>query len=360
MTRVFVIAEAGINHNGDFGMAQELVLAAAQVGADAVKFQSFLPEKLVKESTPKVEYQIGHSGGDTQFEMLGQLQLSREEHHALSQLAEDQGIHFLSTPFDLESLEFLTYSVGVRRIKISSGDLTNLPLLHAAGRTGRPLILSTGMATMREVDLALGAIAHARLGNSGAEVDPPGPEGFTRALSQATAESMLGDVALLQCTSEYPAPDYLMNLRAMQTLADRYVLEVGLSDHSIGIHTSIAAVALGARVLEKHLTLDARLVGPDHRASLDIEGFRDLMLSIRSVEKALGTGVKSPSLREVQNAKLVRRGLYAARNLYPGHLVTEGDIAILRPENGVSPSRYWEFVGQQVASPVSQGEDMRL
>ncbi len=360
MTGVFVVAEAGVNHNGSLSVAQELVEAAAEVGADAVKFQTFTPEKLVHQKADKADYQVGHSKGATQFEMLKHLQLSQEDHRVLHSLAAGLDIEFMSTPFDLESLAFLANDVGVKRIKISSGDLTNLPLLHAAGQTGLPVILSTGMANMDEVRLGVGAVAHGRATRTGNVVDPPGLEAFQGVLSREELPVLLDGVTLLQCTSEYPAPDHETNLLAMQVLADTFSLPGGLSDHSLGTHLSIAAVALGARVIEKHLTTDTQADGPDHRASLDVEAFSELVSSIRSVERALGSGMKSPSQQELKTAKLVRRGLYATHDLNVGDVVTESDIAILRPENGLAPSRYWEIVGSKLANAVERGGDLRL
>ena len=358
MTHVFVIAEIGVNHNGNLSLARELVEAAAEVGADAVKFQTFTPEKLVHQAAPKADYQVGHSKGATQFEMLKSLELSKKNHHVLSGLAAALGIEFMSTPFDLESLAFLDDGVGVRRLKISSGDLTNLPLLHAAGQTGLSLILSTGMATMDEVGIGVGAVAHGRATCTRNVEDPPGLEAFQEVLTRKDLPSLLEGVTLLQCTSEYPAQDHETNLLAMHALADRFSLPVGLSDHSLGGHLSIAAVALGARVIEKHLTLDTHADGPDHRASLDAEAFSELVSSIRSVESALGSGIKSPSQQELKTAKLVRRGLYASRNLNVGDVLTESDIAVLRPENGMAPGRYWELLGSKVTTAIERGEDL--
>ncbi len=355
MTFVFVVAEAGVNHNGSLTRAQELVKAAAQVGADAVKFQTFAAERLVKRTAAKADYQIGHSSGTTQFEMLKNLELSTEDHFVLSKLASDLGIEFMSTPFDSENLTLLVDAIGVQRIKISSGDLTNLPLLHTAGQTGLPLILSTGMATLEEIRLSLGAVAHGRGICRTNQSGPPSLDAFEGALTAEESTSLLCDVTLMQCTTEYPAKDHETNLLAMRTLADTFSLPVGLSDHSLGSHLSVAAVALGACVVEKHLTLDTEAQGPDHRASLDVDAFTDLVSSIRSVERALGSGIKSPSQSELKNAALVRRGLYAARDLNPGDVVDETDIAILRPENGVPPSHYWQIIGSTIRTSIERG-----
>lgn len=358
MTAVFVIAEAGVNHNGSLTRAKELVKAAAQVGADAVKFQTFAAEKLVKPTAAKADYQIGHSTGTTQFEMLKDLELSSEDHCVLSKLASDLGIEFMSTPFDLESLTFLVDAIGVKRIKISSGDLTNLPLLHAAGRTGLPLLISTGMATIEEIRLGLGATAHGRETCGSNQITRPSLDAFEGVLTAEESTTLLCDVTLLQCTTEYPAKDHETNLLAMRTLADEFSLRVGLSDHSLGSHLSVAAVALGACVIEKHLTLDTGAPGPDHRASLNIDTFTELVSSIRSVERALGSGLKSPSQTELKNANLVRRGLYAARDLNPGDVVDESDIAILRPANGVPPSHYWKIIGSTIRTSIERGGDL--
>ena len=357
MTGVFIIAEAGVNHNGSLRLARELVEAAAEVGADAVKFQTFTAEKVVHQKAAKADYQVGHSKGTTQFEMLKHLELSQEDHHVLSKLAAELGIEFMSTPFDIESLTFLAKDIGVTRIKISSGDLTNLPLLHAAGRSGLPLILSTGMANMDEVTIGVGTVAHGRATRTRNAEDPSGPEAFEEVMSRKELPELLDGVTLLQCTSEYPAPDHETNLLAMQVLAEMFSLPVGLSDHSLGGHLSIAAVALGARVIEKHLTIDTQSDGPDHKASLDVGAFSELVSSVRSVERALGSATKSPSQQELRTAKLVRRGLYAARDLNVGDVVTESDIAILRPENGIALARYWEMVGSRVTNAIKRGDD---
>ena len=355
MSDVFVIAEAGVNHDGDLMLAKELVEAAAQAGANAVKFQTFVSEQLVHPVAAKANYQVGYSRGETQLEMLRNLELARESHYELRDLAELRGVEFMSTPFDLESLDFLANDVGVRRVKISSGDLTNLPLLHFAGQTGLPVILSTGMGTVDDVRCGVGAVAHGRLVSAGDKAWQPGPAAFNEVLATRESASLLHDVTLLQCTSEYPAPDFEANLLAMRALADEFSLQVGFSDHSLGIHLSVAAVALGASVVEKHLTLDTRAAGPDHRASLDVATFTEMIEAIRSVERAMGSPRKVPSSQETENARLARRGLYAARDLNPGDVLSEADIAILRPENGVPPSRYWEFVGSTVSCSIPQG-----
>ena len=359
MTSVFVIAEVGVNHDGRTERAQELIKAAATIGANAVKFQTFAVEKLVHRSAAKPKYQVGHSKGTTQFHMLKDLELSRSSHHALSEMALDLGIEFMSTPFDIDSLNFLADEIKVRRLKISSGDLTNLPLLHAAGQTGLPLILSTGMADLDEVTLGLGAVAHGRGLHEGRQMPPPCPRAFYDVLTTDDASRLTYDVSLLQCTSEYPAPDENTNLLAMQTLAERFQLPVGLSDHSRGNHLSVAAVALGASIVEKHLTANTAADGPDHRSSLDANDFRSMINSIRSVERALGSGRKYPSEQEVANAKLVRRGLYAARDLKPGDVVSASDIDILRPENGTHPAAYWDILGSIVTHNLKRGDPFK-
>lgn len=358
MTRVFVIAEAGVNHNGSLQRALELIDAAARCGADAVKFQTFVAERLVKLTAAKVNYQAGNSRGASQFEMLKHLELPQKDHLVLRDAAFSAGIEFMSTPFDLESLAFLVDVVGVQRIKVSSGDLTNLPLLHAVGRTGLPVIISTGMGTLGDVACALGALAHGRLVRSGRPFSAPGPLAFAELISGPRGRDLLANVTALHCTSEYPAPDTATNLRAIGSLAETFRLPVGLSDHSLGLHMCVAAVSLGASVIEKHLTMDTEAVGPDHRASLNPESFGQMVDAIRSVERAMGTGEKRPSEQEMENATLVRRGIYAARDLSVGDIVTESDIAVLRPENGVPPSRYWALLGAVVTRPLAAGEDL--
>lgn len=358
MSRVFIIAEVGVNHDGDLERALVLVRRAAEAGADAVKFQTYKTELLVQAAAAKVEYQRSRSKGETQFQMLKELELSFEDQLVLSQEASRCGIEFMSTPFDFVSLRFLVREIGVRKLKISSGDLTNLPLVHAIGLTGLEVFVSTGMATLGDVQLALGALSHGRGLHAGVPVERPSVDAFAATNVTAHALDVLHKVTVLHCTSEYPTPDSKVNLRALQSLAETFELPVGFSDHSPGTHFSPAAVALGARVIEKHLTLNRDAVGPDHKASLDPESFGLMVRAIRSIESGMGTGVKAPTHAEKINSELVRRGLYAAHDLPSGHVLTQADIAILRPENSTPPGRYWALIGSRIDRDIRAGEDL--
>lgn len=339
-TRTFVIAEAGVNHNGSMDMALRLVDAAAEAGADAVKFQSFRADRLVTRAARKAEYQertTGSAGG--QFEMLKALELSPSDHQALIARCRSRGIEFLSTPFDAESLGMLV-ALGLATIKVSSGDLTDAPFLLEIARTGKRVILSTGMGTLAEVEAALGVVA---FGASAAPGTRAGPEAFRRAFGSDAGQAALRDrVAILHCTTEYPAPFAEVNLRAMDTLAAAFGLPVGYSDHTPGAHVSIAAVARGARIVEKHFTLDRGLPGPDHKASLEPAELREMVRAIRDVEAALGDGVKRPSASEWKNRVAARKSLVAAKRLEPGEPM---DLACKRPGSGVSPFEYWDRRG---------------
>ena len=345
MSRVFVIAEAGVNHNGSLALARRLVEEAARAGAGAVKFQTFRAERLVCREAPKADYQkrsTGRSG--SQFEMLKALELSEADHRILAGLCSRRGIRFLSTPFDAESLRFLVDDIHVPLLKLGSGEITNAPLLLEAGRARRPLILSTGMSTLPEVRRALAVLAfgYSRRG------EPTLNGSFERALRDPRGLAALRRrVTLLHCTTEYPAPVAEANLRAMDTLREEFGLEVGLSDHCEGIAVSLAAVARGASVIEKHFTLDRNLPGPDHRASLDPEGLRLLVEGIRQVEASLGSGRKRPTPSERKNLPVARRSLVAARTIWKGEPFTESNLAVKRPGTGRSPFDYWSLLGKR-------------
>ena len=360
MPDVLIVAEAGVNHDGDLRRAKDLVIAAASSGADAIKFQTYKTECLVRSGTAKAQYQRHHSHGSDQYEMLKQLELSDEAHLELGNLALEQGIEFMSTPFDVKSLRFLVDVANVSRLKISSGDLTNLPLVHAAASTGLPLILSTGMATLEDAALALGAVRHGRLQRKAGEFAQPGRDAFLAMNTHLDADALARDVTLLQCTSEYPTATSDTNLRSMTFLADELRVPVGLSDHTLGFNITVAAVALGATTIEKHLTLNSLSPGPDHRASLEPRDFAAMVGAIREVESALGSGGKRPTPGEAATSRLVRRGLYASRDIESGHILTEADIAFLRPENGISPLQYWSLLGAVTTRSFKEGESLWL
>jgi N-acetylneuraminate synthase len=341
--RTFIIAEAGVNHNGSLETAKRLVDAAARSGADAVKFQSFKAEKLASKSAPKAAYQGAITDpAQSQSEMLRALELSEDAQRDLARTCSDAGIEFLSTPFDSESARFLN-ELGVKRFKIGSGDLTNAPLLLDVARLAKPTILSTGMASMSEIEDALSVIAFGRV--RGAQTVPDA-ESLAALNTQATRDALRGQVALLHCTTEYPAPPASMNLRAMETLRTAFGLPVGLSDHSSGIHFAGAAVALGAQIIEKHFTLDRTLPGPDHRASIEPDDLIKLVNDIREIEVGLGSGEKIPDAAEIGNRTVARRSLVAATPIRRGEKFTERNVTVKRPEGGVPPIHFWAYMGR--------------
>lgn len=337
----FVIAEAGVNHNGSIEMACALIDAATDAGADAVKFQTFRASAMISRDAPKAKYQTRTSDkSESQLEMVRKLELSETDHETLIAHAKVKGISFLSTPFDSTSLRLLAQRFGLETIKISSGEITNAPFLLEIARTGRKVILSTGMSTLAEVESALGVLA---FGFSGAAGSRPHAGAFLAAFATDAGQAALHEkVTLLHCTSEYPAPYGEVNLKAMDTLGHAFGLPVGLSDHTPGIHIPVAAVARGARTIEKHFTLDRTLPGPDHVASLEPAELRAMVQAIRDVEMALGDGVKRPTASEWKNRDIARKSLVAARPIRAGQRLGPEDITAKRPGAGLSPLLYWE------------------
>lgn len=334
-----------MNHNGSAERALAMVDAAAAAGADAVKFQTFRAAELISRLAPKADYQLrATDAGESQLEMVRKLELSEAAHMALIEHAEQKRIRFLSTPFDIPSLQFLTERLGLDTIKISSGEITNAPFLVEIAKTGREVILSTGMSTMEEVELALGALAFGYVTPAGVN---PGARAFKETYESSEGQKRLrARVSLLHCTSEYPASYEEVNLQAMESLSEAFGLPVGLSDHTQGIHIPIAAVARGARIIEKHFTLDRNLPGPDHAASLEPDELKSMVRAIRDVESALGDGNKRPSAAEWKNREVVRRSLVAAKPIRKGDLFTQENVACKRPGTGVSPFAYWQVLGK--------------
>jgi N,N'-diacetyllegionaminate synthase len=324
----FVVAEAGVNHNGDLALAHRLIDIAADARADAVKFQTFKAARLASAHAEKADYQRRGTSEGSQLEMLQALELSESAHRELKAHAEERGILFLSTPFDEEAADFLE-GLGVALFKIPSGELTNLSFLAHVAKKGRPMLVSTGMATMREVAEAVDVIA-------------PVPS------------------VLLHCVSRYPAPSEDVNLRAMHTMATAFGLPVGYSDHTLGIEVAIAAVARGAVVIEKHFTSDRALAGPDHAASLEPHELSELIRSIRSVEQALGDGRKRPTAGEAAIARVARKSLVYARALSKGHRLMPGDVVLRRPGTGLPPGAKESVVGRMLARDVDEGDLVAL
>ncbi|OGS08961.1 MAG: N-acetylneuraminate synthase [Elusimicrobia bacterium RIFOXYA12_FULL_51_18] len=332
--RVFIVAEAGVNHNGSLAVAKKLAAAAKMAGADAVKFQTFKASSLVTPFAPKAAYQIKTTGlSDSQFQMLKKLELSGPAHRILSAYCRKLGIRFLSSPFDPESVDFLL-KLGLSIIKVPSGEITNLPYLRKVGAARRKVILSTGMATLKEIGAALKVLT--------------------------TAGTTRRNIVLLHCSTEYPAPMKDVNLSAMLTIAKKFKVRVGYSDHTEGIEVSLAAAALGAKVIEKHLTLDRKMKGPDHKASLEPREFRDMVKAVRNIEAVLGTGIKKPSLCELRNAKVVRKSLTAIKTINKGEAFSAENIAPMRPAGGMSPMLWDKVIGRPAPRCFKPGEKVKL
>lgn len=352
--KTLVIAEAGVNHNGDLKRALELVDAAAQAGADVVKFQTFRATELATAAAPKAEYQRALTAADeSQAAMLGRLELDESAHRALLQRCEQRGVEFLSTAFDLPSVEMLL-RLGLKRFKVPSGEVHNAPLLMRLASGGKPMIVSTGMCTLADVEATLGLLAAALLGRT-----QPTPADAADAWRSSQARALLAErVTLLHCTSEYPAPLESINLAAMTTLRDAFGLPVGYSDHSLGIAVPIAATALGAAVIEKHITLDRTLPGPDHQASLEPDQFAAMVVGIRAAALALGRPEKSPSAAERDNARVVRKSLVALRPIAAGERFTTENLGAKRPGSGVSALHYWEYIGKPAGRGYAADEQV--
>jgi len=350
-----IIAEAGVNHNGERDMAFALVEAAARAGADVVKFQTFKAENLVTRQVPKAEYQRRVTGADeSQFEMLKRLELDAALHVELKAEAARLGLEFLSTAFDSESLRFLVEQLGLTRLKLPSGELTNAPFLLEHARAGLDLIVSTGMATLAEVETALGVIAFGRVASANAH---PSAEAFREAYCSREGQAALRQgVTLLHCSSDYPAAVETVNLRAMDTLKSAFDLPVGYSDHTLGTAIAVAAAARGASVIEKHFTLDRTLAGPDHAASLEPVALAEMVQGIRAVCAALGDGVKRPWAAEHDTAKVARKSLVARRSIRAGERLGVDNVTVMRPGTGMAPMRYWEVLGQRARRDYPEGD----
>ncbi|GAA0612194.1 MULTISPECIES: N-acetylneuraminate synthase [Thalassospira] len=346
MNKVYIIAEAGVNHNGSLQIAKDLVEEAARAGADAVKFQTFFSENLVTKSAPKARYQERNSKSDSsQYDMLKVLELSRDAHFELKDYAENAGIEFLSTPFGLEELDFLVRDVKVQKLKMSSGEITNGMLLLEAARSQLPIIFSTGMSTVEEISDALGVLAFGYLSSQG---ESPRMEAFRAAReSERGIEMLEKKVTILHCTTQYPTPFDQVNLRAMGTLAKHFGLPVGYSDHTEGIMASIAAAANGATVIEKHFTLDRGMEGPDHAASIEPHDLQKLVAGVRDVERLMGLPTKVCNDAEGENLNVVRKSLVVKRNIRSGEEFTAADVTAKRPGGGLSPMAIWDILGRK-------------
>lgn len=358
-SRALVIAEAGVNHNGSLDCALQLVDAAAAAGADIIKFQTFSADRIVGVAAPKANYQLAATDSEqSQYEMLRALELDEAMHLKLASRCAEYGIEFLSTPFDVESLRLLVDKVGVKRIKFGSGEITNGPLLFAAARTRKPLILSTGMSTLSEIELALSVLAFGYVSGSSAR---PSREAFDAAyVSSEGGQALRELVTLLHCTTEYPAPDVDVNLGAMDTLRAAFGLPVGYSDHTQGIAISLAAVARGACILEKHFTLNRNMSGPDHKASLEPNELCELVLNIRRIGAAIGDGRKVTVPSELANKQIARKSLVAKAPISAGEAFTEENISAKRPGGGLSPMDYWALIGRTALRDFGPDEKIEL
>lgn len=352
MDKVYVIAEAGVNHNGELELARRLVDCAAEAGADAVKFQTFDAEKLATSAAPKASYQQQTTdAAESQLEMLRKLQLPREWHSELRERACSRGIEFLSTAFDIDSLNFLE-ELGLPFYKVPSGELTNGPLLWRIARKGRPLVVSTGMATLSEVEQALAVISHA----FNAEAEPSDIADVWRGWSDPTwRASLQGRVTLLHCTSQYPTPMRECNLRAMDTLR-AFGLPVGYSDHTEGLLIPLAAVARGATFIEKHFTLDRAMPGPDHKASLEPAELEQMVRLIRDLQLALGDGAKCPQSSEWNTRQAARQHIVAARDIAKGAVLSRDDLTTARSGGGLPATALWGLIGVAAVQSYAAGE----
>lgn len=332
MNKVFIIAEAGVNHNGSIDLAKELIDKASEAGADAVKFQSFKAESLVTKNAGKAEYQKEATGNyESQFDMIKKLELDYDRHEELLNYCKLKNIMFLSSPFDLESIELLN-RLGLEIFKVPSGEITNLPYLRKIGSLKKKVILSTGMSTLGDIEKALEILR----------------------ISGTT------DITILHCNTEYPTPIADVNLKAMNTIKDAFKIDVGYSDHTLGIEVPIAAVALGARIIEKHFTLDKTMEGPDHRASLEPNELKKMVRCIRNIEQALGDGIKRLTESESQNINIVRKSIVARKDIKKGEVFSEKNLLIKRPGDGISPMRWDEIMGRKAKKEFIEDELIRL
>jgi N-acetylneuraminate synthase len=339
-----IIAEAGVNHNGSKDLAFKLIDVAWSAGADIVKFQTFKASKLVTKYAKQAEYQVINTAKEeTQLSMLKKLELPYEMHFELMAYCNKLGIEFLSTAFDEESLRFLVDDLGLKRLKLPSGELTNSPLVLAHSSTGCDLIVSTGMATLGEIEEALGVIAFGYLSG---KTKNPSKEEFKNAYGSPEGQAVLRKkVTLLHCTTEYPAPFSEINLNVLKTFSYAFGLKVGYSDHSEGIEIPIAAVASGAILIEKHFTLDKDMEGPDHRASLEPDELISMVKAIRNVDIALGSSVKVPTFSELKNKLIARKSLVAATDIEKGDVFNDGNLTVKRPGGGLAPMYFWDRIG---------------
>jgi len=334
MQKTIIIAEAGVNHNGDIELAKKLIDVAAKAGVDYVKFQTFKAESLVSKQAKQADYQIQNIGErSSQLEMLKKLELSIEDHHALKSYCKTKDIKFLSTAFDLESLDFLE-KLGIDLFKVPSGEITNAPYLEKIATYNKSVVLSTGMADIQEISEAIQLLTKAGL--------------------------KIEKITVLHCNTEYPTPMEDVNLSAMNSIKSQFRVPIGYSDHTLGIEIPIAAVALGATIIEKHFTLDRNLPGPDHKASLEPEELIEMVRSIRNIEVAMGNGTKSPSASEIKNKIPARKSIHIKTDIAAGHILQTEDLIMKRPGDGISPMKYHEIIGKKIKRSLTADHKLLL
>jgi N,N'-diacetyllegionaminate synthase len=330
MKSTLIIAEAGVNHNGDINLAKQLIDAAAAAKVDYVKFQTFIPEKVISKFAVKADYQKQTTEAEeSQLDMVRKLQLNKDQHLELISYCKEKNIAFLSTPFDLDSIDLLK-ELGIKIGKLPSGEITNLPYLIKMARNFDELILSTGMSTLSEIEEAVNVLVRNGKQKS--------------------------DITVLHCNTEYPTPMKDVNLLALHTIKNKLGVNVGYSDHTLGIEIPIAAVALGATIIEKHFTLDKTLPGPDHKASLEPDELIGMVKAIRNIERSLGSGIKEPSESEIKNMTIARKSIVASRAIKQGDVFSEDNITVKRPGNGISPMKWFEIIGQVAPRDFSEDE----
>lgn len=358
MSRITIIAEAGVNHNGNPALARELIDVAASAGADIVKFQTFRAERLVTKKAEKAAYQKSTTGGEqSQFDMLKKLELSPDVYIDLARYCTDKNITFLSTPFDPESMDFLINETRMETIKVPSGEVVNGPLLLHAAKSGKKIIMSTGMCNLAEIKTALSVLAFGYT----EPVAHPSTQAFEKAFASSEGQQKLKEkLVLLHCTSDYPAPYNDINLNAMQTMRTTFGLPVGLSDHSKGTVIPVAAAALGAVVIEKHFTLDTKMAGPDHQASLAPDDLHRMIADIRATEAALGSGDKISAQSEQGNRNIVRGSVTAKESISKGELFSHSNLTIKRPGNGLSPMMIFDLIGRSANRSYQRDEMIDL
>ena len=353
--KVYVIAEAGVNHNGNVKLAYELIDEAVKADVDAIKFQTFKAENLASKNAEKASYQLQNTNNnESQLEMLKRLELSNEDYINLKKYAENKNIDFITTAFDNDSLAFILNDLKVNKLKIPSGEITNAPFLLSHAKSNLEIILSTGMANQNEIKKALDILAFGfiypeiNVSSSKQLIDIDKNKNYREVLQQK--------VSILHCTTEYPAPLNELNLKAIQTLRESYNIKVGYSDHSEGIIAPIIACSFGASIIEKHFTLDRNMQGPDHKASLEPKELRNMTNAIRKIDGMIGNGIKTPSTAEIKNIDIVRKSIVTRKKIKKGEIFTENNITTKRPATGLSPMNYWDLIGKTSEEDYDEDE----